>query len=273
MILLQKHSPFEKTENGYHSFLRFIGLQSDFDAWTCEKAPGLFLNAREEPRQMVLSGKIDEVLSDQELEYFPAGESRESKIVSWSHFLEPTLATWALYELSRDFEKRMAKTRDAYGALDLSADTKAASEEFGKIDHEFCTFQRNILPFAGELISYCHKKPLFMHGVYEFRPLNERRRELVNVELFESLRQAMLRSAKYIRASEKQIQAIAERTGQMLSSISMQELSVTNIRLQGRVVWMTLVMLVLTCVLVLLAKMGDETIWEEVLDFISNWRQ
>lgn len=253
VITFKEGRPYEKVEKEQHkSYLALLGLHINFYGWKSDDIPGLFLQLPDTrdsgSDSLVLAGKIDELLTDKQLEGY-WGDSRESKILSWMGYLDSTLCIWALYRAAKGFEKKLVRIRDSYSLINVD-DIKQAAASINSLDKEYLDLQRNLMPISEELLSFCDNKNTFMHDVYEFKPL-EGRPVRNTPELFDAIRLDLLILAKQLQKNGEIIQSLARRTAQIVNTISNSILAEINTRLQRGVYWMTAMLIILTFVLVL----------------------
>lgn len=252
-IALKKYSPYEQLGRiPCDSFLSMMNLDHDIDAWQSDEISGLFLQYpdRSDSKfdRLILTGNISEILTDKKLEGF-AGDSREDKILCWMMFLGNTISTWVLYVIAQTYEKQLGIFRDDYSAVDVSKITQAASGVHG-LDKRFLDLQKNLIPFAQELKSFCENKQLFMSDIYKFKPIRD---DLHNdTEFFNSTRERLLYLSDNLSNNEQQIRTIANRTSQIVSAISNDKLTQTNAKLQKGISWMTWALVIFTLILVVL---------------------
>jgi hypothetical protein len=164
--------------------------------------------------------------------------------MNWIRYLDHTLATWCIHVLAIDVEKQLLITRDLYGSVDISTPEKAIDSLF-EIDHFYSFLQRNLVPFANDLKKYCNREHSFMHEIYEFKPIKDRK---YNCELFENYRKILIMRAAELISIETQINSTASRLGQIISTISNDKLARSNLKLQKQVAIMSFSVLLLTIV-------------------------
>jgi hypothetical protein len=270
IITFKKDEPYKLIdEKTRHSFLSMLNLNYDYYAWRSQNISGLYLQLYEEKNKdvskLVLSGNISKILEDNDLKGY-VSDTREGQILLWLTALDNTIGKWVLYVLARTYEKQLGVLRDAYGSLDFSRLDSAVSE-VQALDRKLLNLQSNLTPFIHELFSVCKKKAYFLHDVYEFFPIAERRKN--DRGLFDGLRERLLMLAESLRTNEEQIGAISNRNSQLVSVISNDKLSKTNIRLQRGIFWMTWVLIILTLILVV-SEFKDGDFIKNTLQYFSR---
>jgi hypothetical protein len=268
IITINKNEPYKfEGEKPRNSFLSMINLDHDFYAWKSQNIQGLYLQLYEEidkdVNKLVFSGNISKILEDSDLKGY-GSDTREGQILRWLTDLDHTIGIWVLYVITRTYEKQLGILRDSYGSLDFS-DLDLAASEVQVLDKKLLNLQRNLTPFIQELIPLCEKKSYFLHDVYEFFPVSERRKS--DTGLFNGLRERLLILVETLRSNEEQISAIANRSTQIASAISNDKLSKTNIRLQRGIFWMTWVLIILTLILVV-SELKDEGFIKNTLQYL-----
>lgn len=246
VITFRTGQPYAKVgEKDYKSYLAMLNLHQDTNGWMCHDIQGLFLqlpgSGDQETDRLVMSGNINEMLTDNQLEGFWT-VSRESKIISWMEELDQTLGIWALYRTTRNFEKRLAEFRDQYSSVNIE-NMKQAATRINELDKEFLVLQRSLMPFTQELQSFCNDENIFMHKVYKFQPACERRKS--GSELFNSIRLTLLTLSEQLQKYAEVTHTIAQRTAQIIYTLSNFKLARTNIGLQVCIAVMTGILLIL----------------------------
>lgn len=251
LILFSKHEDFSNLAYSHSdpNFLQMLNLHASRDIWASTELSNLYLQFLERknqaPGRAVLFGNVNQVLNDQNLDMY-GSDSREQKVVHRLQDLDHTLGTWVLGLIAQDFVAEMGETRDAYGSLNISTNS-LNTEKLRELDRRLLEFQRNAIPFAHDITTYCERVGWFMHNVYEYQPIQKWGE--YEPKLFGDMRQGLSSSATHIMSAEKQIRAIALHTGNIISSISNEKLASINLRLQNSMVWMTIVMLILTVIM------------------------
>lgn len=269
LITFKLNDLFEvEKQNIWRSYLGTLDLDSEFYQWKNDDIHGLYLqvdNPRNKyPNCITLTGKIDKILSNVDTKGY--GKDHESQILNWFRYLDTTLATWALQVLSIDIEKQLLKARDLYGTVDISTADKTIDRLF-ELDHTYSFLQRNLIPFANDLKKYCKYESAFMHDIYEFTPIKDRK---YKNKLFCNIRKNLLMLSEELISVESQINITASRLGQIVSAKSNDNLARSNFKLQKQVAIMSFAVLLLTIVQVcFLAK--DYTIdWKAIQKLSSH---
>lgn len=250
LITFKQYDPFapekQKKWGLYKSYIGILGLDSEYYLWGCDDLQGLCLqvdNPKDKfPNRITLTGKIDNILSNVDIKSY--GQDLESQLMNWFRYLDHTLATWCIHVLAIDVEKQLLITRDLYGSVDISTPEKAIDSLF-EIDHFYSFLQRNLVPFANDLKKYCNREHSFMHEIYEFKPIKDRK---YNCELFENYRKILIMRAAELISIETHINLTASRLGQIISTISNDKLARSNLKLQKQVAIMSFTVLLLTIV-------------------------
>ena len=273
LILLSKNNPFIKIgDMPQKSFLGMMGLDSTctYDVWKSEGLKGAYLKFIKEAGdyngRIVISGNVNGMLTDEKLNMYGA-DTREDKIVNYLHDLDYTLGIWALSRTARAYEKKISMIRDEYGGMDETNIEKSIRKIY-EIDRQFLRLQADAIPFAGNLASLGEHKYSLLHNVYEFTPLIKERGE--NTKLFRCTIDNLIEDAGSIISNENQVRAIAERSSQIIYSISSNELTKTNIKLQKRISWMTLWILALTIVMAISGLSGNQYLRDIFTNIIKD---
>lgn len=272
LITFKQYEPFEAEKQNkwslYKSYVGILDFDSEYHIWRTDDIHGLYLqvdNPRNKyPNCITLTGNIDNILSNTDTNAY--GKDHESQILNWFRYLDKTFATWALHVLSLDIEKQLLKTRDLYGSVDIHFSDKAVNRLF-ELDHTYSSLQRNLVAFANDLKNYCKREHTFMHDIFEFKPIKDRK---YNNELFGNVRQNLLMRSDELISIESQINSSASRLGQIITSMSNDKLARSNLKLQKQVAIISVLVLLLTIVQVcFIAK--DYTIdWNLIRRLFEN---
>lgn len=250
LILLNKHNPLDKIGNKvYDSYLSMLGLNKEYNAWCANRIYGLYLyipeNSRERTNNIVLSGNVNEMLSDRDLSMF-GSKSKEENILGWLSYLDYTLGILVLSIIAREYEQQLGMFRDKYGSINIK-DINHSIKQMQDIDKQFVEMQSGLIHFSDELKNFCKHKGVFMHEVYEFRRVRIRSEHDLN--LFESIRDHLIYLSDLIDLNTKHVMTYADIMLQSISAISSRELATINLKLQKGIYWMTGVLIILTIVL------------------------
>lgn len=268
IVTFNKSEPYQiinKKKKG--SFLSMLNLDFNHYAWGGKQIPGLYLQYEERDNEiykLVLSGNISKILENRDLRGY-GSDTREGQILHWLTDIDNTIGIWVLYVIALSYEKQLGVLRDSYGTLDFSRLDSAASEA-QVLDKKLLNLQSNLTPFIHELLSVCNDV-YFLHDVYEFIPVAEHRKN--DRGFFDGLRERLLMLAESLRSNEGQINDISSRKIQLATVISSDNLSKINIRLQRGIFWMTWVLLILTCILVV-SEIKDNEFIKYLLQYFSK---
>jgi len=279
LVTFEKHTPYQKVDAKNHdNFLSVLDLSHDFDAWQSDELEGMFLqhaegrNNNNKTHNLVLSGNINEMLSNKDMKGY--GKTTEDKILNYLNYLDRTLGIWVLFVIARTFERRFTKLRDAYGEFDID-DPNNNPSILMNLDRQILDIQKNTTPFIYELKDFCEHERFFMHDVFEFKAVHEMRKK--DDGLFSSIRKRLIFYAELLDRNEKLLRSTADANRQIVTIKASSYLAQTNIGLQKRMNWMTLVILLLTIVTTFSAiieikkKYDFSTIFEKVINILKSF--
>lgn len=249
LIIFEKHAPYQKIhEKSHDNFLSMLDLAHNFDAWQSDELEGLFLQLAEGANinNLVLSGNINDMLANKDLKGY--GETTKDKILNYLKYIDNSLGIWVLFVLAKTFERRLTKLRDSYGEYDID-NLNNSTSILMNLDRQILDIQKNAIPFIHELKDFCKHEKNFMHNVFEFKAIHEMRKR--GDGLFNSIRKRLLFYADLLNKNEKLLRNTADANRQIATAKSSNYLAQTNIGLQKRLNWITLVILLLTVVLAL----------------------
>jgi hypothetical protein len=268
LILLNKHNPIDKIGDEIgDSFLSMLDLDKEYNAWCTDNINGLYLylseNRKERTNNIVLSGNVNEMLSNRDLSMF-GSKSKEGNILGWFSYFDYTLGILVLSFIAREYEQQLGMFRDKYGSVNIK-DISHSIKQMQDIDKQFIEMQSGIIHFSDELKNFCKHKGYFMHEVYEFRRVRKRFEQDLN--LFESIRDRLIYLSDLIDLNTKHVMTYADIMRQSISAISSRELATINLKLQKGIYWMTGVLIILTIVL---AAPAVKNIITSIIEFVQK---
>jgi len=271
LITFKKHAPYKKIHgNSYDNFLSMLDLADDFDAWQSNELEGIFLqlaNGRDNQIfNLVLSGNINEMLASKDLKSY--GDTTEGKILNYLNYIDISLGRWVLLIITKTFERRLTKLRDSYGKTDIDVLNNSPSVLLN-LDRQTLDIQKNAIPFIHELKGFCEHEKYFMHNVFEFKAIHEMRKK--DDGLFSSFRKRLLFYADLIDRNEELLRNTADATRQIVTAKSSNYLAQTNIGLQKRLNWMTVIILLLTIVTAVSAIIENKNIVEKIIRILRSF--
>jgi hypothetical protein len=269
LIVLSKHNPIDKIGDELgNSFLSMLDLGKEYNVWYANNINGLYLylteNRREQTNNIVLSGNINEMLSNKDLSIFRS-ESKEENILGWFSYFDYTLGILVLSFIAREYEQQLGMFRDKYGSVNIK-DISYSIRQMQDIDKQFIEMQSGIIHFSDELKNFCKHKGYFMHEVYEFGSVRKHFDHELN--LFESIRDRLIYLSDLIDLNMKHVMSYADIMRQSISAISSRELATINLKLQKGIYWMTGVLIILTIVL---AAPAIKSIITSIIEFVQKF--
>ena len=192
LILLTKHKPLDEIGNKKRSFLSMLDLDKKYNTWYREGIKGLYLylpdnNWSGSENAMILSGNIEDLLSNEVLNIYGSGP-KEKSILNWLSEFNHTLGIWVLSVIAFDYEHQLGRLRDNYGEVMNNDDLNHSLENIQQIDKHF--IQIGIIHFFHELKSICKNRDYFMRDVYEFKRVQKSFK--LDTDLFESIRKRLI---------------------------------------------------------------------------------
>lgn len=273
LILLNKQKPLDKIGDRLgRSFLSILDLDKEHNAWCSDSINGIYLylteSSRDQTNNIVLSGNIDEILSNEDLSMF-GSDSKEKKILNWFSFFDHTFGILVLRFITREYEKQLGRFRDKYGDINTN-DISRSIKQIQNIDKQFIEIQTGIIHFSHELKNMCKNKGYFMNEVYEFRRVRKYSEHDLN--LFESIREQLIFLSDLIELNTKHIMTSVNIMRQSISAISSTELARINLKLQKGIYWMTGALILLTIVLVFMEFNSSNNI-KNIITFLIEFIQ
>lgn len=145
LLTLEKNIPFMNNNHKWNNYMSLLDIDNDYDAWKNEKLKGLYLKLPRERnsvrKSLILTGNINEIFKDENLKFY--GQTKESSVLNFLHYLDYTLGTWVLSTLLDAYIYKITDLRDLYGKTDINnlSQTIATITE---LDHQVIKFQKNI---------------------------------------------------------------------------------------------------------------------------------
>lgn len=236
--------PVSRREALKPNYLGMLDLVNLYPLLKCRDIDNLYFHINDSWRgaenRAVIFGNINKILSSKDLSVY--GSAKEEQVVNWLTYLDRTLGTWVVSLVARQMISEFAAIRDFYGELALSR-ANLNAEKVWALDRRLSGIQCDATPFAYELQRHCEAKALFLHDVFEFESVDEDPKH--QIKLFHGLMSILKASAKHILEVDEQLRRTSSQAGQITTAISNEKLATTNLRLQKRMLWMTVVMLIL----------------------------
>jgi hypothetical protein len=241
LILTERAEPFEedKSEDIYGSYVTVLGLVRPWDAWAADsdyfKGLRLTFPDREDddPHNLVLAARTSDFFESKGLQ---PHEQTIPGLIHQTSDLERTLARWALSELVRGHERRLADLRDAALSID-AAETAGAAQRLRSVERELSELARSTPFLSGEVRRFCAKKQTFFWDVTEFRQLRPRSDR--DRPLFEGIRTYLRDRAHRLERMTADVRTAVITTSNIVNALTNEKIALSNLDLQRRVMWMT----------------------------------
>lgn len=257
-LTLDKARPFERLPGGGGiNYLWPLGMDNGADAWEGSNIPGVRLGLPssfgQDQLALILAAKRDEMPSEEDFQMY--GGKNRSGISNWLHQdAEGLMQMWTLNAMLRTYERRLAGLRDGAGEIDVR-DPEGAAEKIQRAQSQLVKLSTDLLPLTSELSDLCEKE-YFPRLVPEFESLLEYPEG--RLKLGEVYRNDLSRRAARARELEGELREVVMTVGSVVGAISQERSARANLRLQGRLTFLTWVLVALTVVLVVI---GIVTVW------------
>jgi hypothetical protein len=258
-LTLDKARPFERPPNSRsNNYLRPLHMDNEADAWESLTITGTRLGLPsafdEDQLALVLTAKRSELPSEEH--FSPYGGKGRSGISNWlREEAEELMQMWTLNAMMRSYERRLTNLRDGAGEIDVR-DPEGAAEKIQHAQSRLVRLSTDLLPLTSELSDLCEKE-YFPRLVPEFESLIEYS-PYGRLKLGEVYRDDLSRRAARARELEGELRDMVMTGGSVIGAISQERASQANLHLQGRLTFLTWVLVVLTGVLVVI---GIATVW------------
>jgi hypothetical protein len=258
-VVFDKAKPFERPSGGGRKdYLWPLGMGDLPDAYEGSTLPGMRLALPspidKDRLALVLAAKREEMPSE---EYFrPYGGKDRSGMSRWLHqYAEGLMSVWTLNAMLQAYERRLAELRDGIGEIDVQ-DPQGAAQKVQRAQSRLVLLSTDLLPLTAEVVDICEKEKYFLRLAPEFESLIEY--PWGRLRFGAVYREDLLRRAKRARELEGELRQVVMTVGSVVSAISQERSSRANLRLQGRLTFLTWVLVILTVVLV---GIGMVTMW------------
>jgi hypothetical protein len=257
-VVFDKAKPFERPAGGQNDYLWPLGMGHIPDAYEGSTLPGVRLGLPspfdEDQLALVLGAKKDEMPSEEDFQMY--GGRDRSGISHWLYdYAEGLMSVWALNAMLRAYERRLAGLRDGVGEIDVQ-DPEGAAEKVQRAQTQLIGLSTDLLPLTSELTDLCEKEKYFLELVPEFESLIEY--PWGRLKFGEVYREDLSRRAARAQELEGELREVVMTVGSVVGAISQERSSRANLRLQGRLTFLTWVLVFLTVVLV---GIGIVTVW------------
>ena len=252
LITLKKNTPFEKNDdtNHYNSYLSILNLNNEYDGWIDKEQNGLYLsissNRDSVRKNLVLSynEQSNQILEDENIKFY--GNNKASATLnSLTHSLDNTLGTWVLHVLLNSYSYKINDLRDLYGKSNKKS-LKQSISTLSELDYEVLQAQKNIIPFISEMKHFCKDNFSFMHNIKEFIALENRTDN--PRELFKNIKSSIKFQIELLEQNQKMLKETSTAVREVNSLLVSDKIAETNIKLQKSIKWMTIAILILTCI-------------------------
>jgi hypothetical protein len=251
-VVFDKARPFERPPGGGIGYLWPLGMESGPDTYEGSTLPGVRLGLPspfdEDRLALTLAANREELSSEENLQSY-GGKDRPGISLWLYDDAEGLMSVWALNAMLRVYEPRLARLRDDVGEIDVR-NPEAAGEKVQRAQSQLIGLSTDLLPLTSELIDLCEKEKYFLELVPEFESLIEY--PWGRLKFGEVYREDLSRRAARARELEGELREVVMTVGSVVGAISQERASRANLRLQGRLTFLTWVLVALTVVLVAL---------------------
>jgi hypothetical protein len=208
-----------------------LGLPSPFD---------------EDQLTLVLAANKNDLAPEED--FSPYGGKNRTGIARAFHYsVEGLMSVWTLNAMLWAYERQLAGLRDGVGEIDVR-DPEGAAENVQRAQSRLVRLSTDLLPLTSELMDLCEKEEYFLRLVPEFESLIEY--PWGRPRFGEVYREDLARRAARARELEGELREVVMTVGSVVGAISQERSSRANLRLQGRLTFLTWVLVSLTVVLV-----------------------
>jgi len=258
LLIFDKAQPFERTSGGREEYLWILDVEHEMDAWKGINLPTVRLSLPswfdEDELALVLAANREEIASNEDLSPY-GGKTRHGMAAWLYHSAGGLMSVWALHAVLRVYERRLASLRDSIGEIDIG-NPEEASHRVQHSQSWLIGLSTDLLPLTSELADLCGKKDYFLRLVPEFESMIEYPWGKLN--FVEIRREDLSRRSLRTRELEGELREVVMTVGAVVGAVSQERSSQANLRLQGRLTFLTWVLVALTIVLVVI---GAATIW------------
>ncbi len=258
-VVFDAARPFERPRSGGRiDYLWPLRMDHGMDAWEGPDLTGVRLGLPspfdEEQMALTLAAKRDDLPSQEDLRGY-GGRSRFG-LANWLEgYVEGLMTVWSLHAMLRVYERRLATVRDGVGQLDVQ-EPEIAARNIQSAQARLIRTSTDLLPLTSELEDLCEEEQSFSRLTPKFESLIEYPWGRLN--LSEVRREDLLRRTKRTREFDGELREVVMTGGSVVGTISQERSTRANLRLQGRLTFLTWVLVVLTVVLVVI---GIVTVW------------
>ncbi|KLE09132.1 hypothetical protein AF80_07820 [Aliarcobacter butzleri L355] len=272
LITLEKNIPFEKNDdtNHYNSYLSILNLNNIYEGWIDKSRDGLYLTIssdRDSIREKLIlsyNEQTNKILSDKNIKMY--GDNKASATLnSLTHSLDNTLGTWVLHVLLNSYSYKINDLRDLYGKSNKKS-LKQSISTLSELDYEVLQAQKNIIPFISEMKHFCKDNFSFMHNIKEFIALENRTDN--PRELFKNIKSSIKFQIELLEQNQKMLKETSTAVREVNGLLVSDKIAETNIKLQKSIKWMTIVILILTCITTYYSLPDDKR--ENITSYFQN---
>jgi hypothetical protein len=256
-LSLQIAKPFPGPNSGDRrnkEYLHMLGLEYDVEAWNSKHVEGLKFA---QPNFDDDGLRHHNILAIRESDFAkvdlsPWGGQHPSGYIAYlDHMISATMSRWGLLALLSGYERKLNEVRDStIFSVPVRAKPLRVLNNLGALVGSSI----DISTIARDLRDLADKKWLFNHGVGDFVPARPEFYEDGSAALDEVLRKTVADRSARLYESERIVRDLLVQHGTVLGTAE-------NVRLQGRVTFLTWVLVFLTVMLtVLTIEMAPEAL-------------
>lgn len=268
-LTLQIATPFPSREDDTlkglaDEYLRILGLKYGTEGWNSTKIQGLkFVQPRFDDDGL----RHHNILAIRESDFAKidlsawGGYNPSSYVAYLDHTIGGTMSRWGLLALLSGYERKLNEVRDStIFSSEIRKKPLRVLDNLGQLVGNSI----DISTIASDLRDLADKKWLFNYGIGDFVPARPEIYRDKDATLEEVLRKTVADRSVRLYESERIVRDLLVQHGTMLGTAE-------NVRLQGKVTFLTWVLVVLTILIAILtAAMVPDAALREILDWINT---
>jgi hypothetical protein len=252
LVVFDKARPFERMPGSRIGYLWPLDMGNETDAYEGSARPGVRLGRPspfdEDQLMLVLAAKRDDLASEEAFTPY-GGKDRTGIARAFHDSAEGLMSVWTLNAMLQTYERRLARLRDSVGEINIQ-DPEGAAEKIQRAQSQLVRLSTDMLPLTSEVGDLCEKKEYLLRLAPEFESLIEYPGG--RLKFVENSQEDLSRRAARARELEGELREVVMTVGSVVGTVSQERSSQANLRLQGRLTFLTWVLVALTVVLVIL---------------------
>ena len=264
-ITLRKAEPFPSQIEGGNNFQRYLGLlglRPDFNVWKSSRTPGLKFRM---PNYVERDPRYHSILAIKESRHidgmpdFYGSTDRYARIAHIDQVMPNLLSLWSMLPMLEGYTQHLNMVRDSatFRPKDRLAPAKVLEKLGGNV-----AYSVDLAAVTAELAMHSEEGFPLVHDVEQFDPCDSQVYE-TGINLRKRLEFMVHKQATWLERTDESIRDQLTQYGTLLGATE-------SVRLQGRIQYLTWVLVILTIVVLFAAFVPEES-KQDILSLVKRF--